>query len=56
MEEKNKKSINPCNHCNNDTGDTCPVRMCYEYSRWENDGTATSEVINKVLDFQNSDW
>jgi hypothetical protein len=47
MEEKS-----PCDYCINATGDTCPVRACYEYSRWINDGKAPQEIINVVNDFR----
>ena len=58
MESRNNetKSTHPCDYCANAIGDTCPVRVCYEYSRWRNDGTAPKEVIEKVDDFHYDRW
>lgn len=51
-----EKSLSPCDYCTNSQGNTCPVRACYEYSRWENNGKAPKEVIEKVNDFHYDKW
>ena len=55
-ETKKQKSISPCDYCTNSQGNTCLVRACYEYSRWENNGKAPKEVIEKVNDFHYDRW
>ena len=51
-----EKSLSPCDYCTNSQGNTCPIRACYEYSRWENNGKAPKEVIEKVNDFHCDRW
>ena len=53
---KSEQSTHPCDYCVNATGDTCPERMCYEFSRWKNNGLAPREVVNTVNDYHYDRW